>query len=162
MFAASPSPKIHLKGPLLDWREYRRQAGSIVVHCHSCFDIVHPGHIAHLQQARALGDTVVVSGTNDANVNKGHARPLIPDDLRAASLAALECVDAVFVNDLPTVVDLLKDLVPDIYVKGKEYEHSSDPRLLAEREAVFSYGSRIVCILGDISYYSSTINKSLT
>jgi len=95
-----------------------------------------PGHISHLQFARSLGDILVVSVSSDSNVNKGVNRPLIPDDLRAGSLAALECVDWVYLNPDPTAVNLLEALRPDVYVKGKEYERNNDPRFLEERDTV--------------------------
>src|ERR1700683_3725886 len=86
---------------LLSLRPQARLDGKTVVHCHGFFDIVHPGHIMHLQYARSLGDILVVSVSADSHVNKGVNRPLIPDDLRAASLAALECVDWVSVCPNP-------------------------------------------------------------
>src|SRR2546421_2518059 len=125
---------------LLSRREAARRDGRAVVHCHGCFDIVHPGHIQHLQFARSLGDVLVVSVSADRHVNKGAARPLIPDDLRAASVAALECVDYVYVNPDPTAVELLAALKPDVYVKGSEYERSADHRFLAERDTVIRHG----------------------
>src|SRR5206468_3368354 len=121
---------------LLSLRESARQQGKSIVHCHGCFDIVHPGHIQHLQFAKSLGDILIVSVSADTHVNKGINRPLIPDDLRASSVAALECVDFVYVNPDPTAVELLEQLRPDVYVKGREYERSIDPRFLAERDAV--------------------------
>src|ERR1700744_836626 len=87
---------------LLDLRSRAAAAGRSVVHCHGCFDIVHPGHIHHLQYARSLGDVLIVSVSADTHVNKGVDRPLIPDDLRAKSLAALECVDCVYINPSAT------------------------------------------------------------
>jgi rfaE bifunctional protein kinase chain/domain/rfaE bifunctional protein nucleotidyltransferase chain/domain len=146
---------------LLSLRESARNDGRTVVHCHGCFDIVHPGHIHHLQFARSLGDILVVSVSSDLNVNKGVNRPLIPDDLRAASLAALECVDAVFLNPDATAVNLLSQLKPDIYVKGREYERSIDPRFLAERDAVTSKGGRVVFSSGDIVYSSTALIGTL-
>src|SRR5437868_15125119 len=98
---------------LLEMREAARAAGRTVVHCHGCFDIVHPGHIHHLQFARSLGDVLVVSVSADPQVNKGIDRPLIPDDLRAQSLAALECVDCVYINPHTTAAELLEALAPD-------------------------------------------------
>src|SRR5580693_10648130 len=98
---------------LLAIRVDAKSAGRIIVHCHGCFDIVHPGHIQHLQFARSLGDELIVSVSADSQVNKGADRPLIPDDLRASSLAALECVDWVHVNSHPTAVELLAQLKPD-------------------------------------------------
>lgn len=149
--------KLLSREALCAWRDNERAHGRIVVHCHGCFDIVHPGHIQHLQYARSLGDTLVVSVTTDRNVNKGFARPLIPDDLRAASLAALECVDAVHLCPEPTAVELLGALRPDIYVKGREYEHNHDPRFLAERDTVIRHGGRVVFSSGDIVYSSTSL-----
>jgi len=128
-----------------------------VVHCHGCFDIVHPGHIHHLQYARSLGDILVVSVSADTHVNKGVDRPLIPDDLRARSLAALECVDAVYLNHHPTAVELIEQLRPDLYVKGREYEKNFDPRFAAERQAVIRCGGRVVFSSSDIVYSSTAL-----
>src|ERR1700722_18163672 len=138
-------------------RQQAREAGKTVVHCHGCFDIVHPGHVHHLQFARSLGDILVVSVSADGEVNKGAARPLIPDDLRAATLAALECVDCVYLNPDPTAVGLLEQLRPDVYVKGQEYEQNHDPRFLAERDTVERHGGRVVFSSGDIVYSSTAL-----
>ncbi len=142
---------------LLAFRQQARVMGKTVVHCHGCFDIVHPGHIAHLQYARSLGDVLVVSVSADTQVNKGADRPLIPQELRAGSLAALECVDAVYVNADPTAVELLEQLRPDIYVKGREYEQSADPRFLAEKEVVTRGGGRVVFSSGEVVYSSTSL-----
>ena len=154
--------KITTLPQLLAWRERAREGGRTVVHCHGCFDVVHPGHIHHLQHARSLGDLLVVSVSSDAHVNKGVSRPLIPDDLRAASLAALECVDAVYLNPHPTAVELLKTLRPDVYVKGREYETSIDPRFLAERDAVWAGGGETIYSSGDVVYSSTALIGSLS
>jgi rfaE bifunctional protein kinase chain/domain/rfaE bifunctional protein nucleotidyltransferase chain/domain len=142
---------------LLAMRDRAREAGQAVVHCHGCFDIVHPGHIAHLQFARSLGDILVVTVSADAQVNKGFDRPLIPDGLRASSLAALECVDWVYVNPDATAAGLLEALRPDVYVKGHEYETNSDPRFLAERSAVEKNGGRVVFSSGDVIFSSTAL-----
>lgn len=147
---------------LASLREQAREAGKAVVHCHGCFDIVHPGHIHHLQYARSLGDLLVVSVSADPHVNKGHDRPLIPDDLRAQSLAALECVDWVFINPHATAKELLEVLEPDIYVKGREYAENQDPRFLAERDAVVRRGGRVVFSSGDVVYSSTTLIGTLS
>jgi rfaE bifunctional protein kinase chain/domain/rfaE bifunctional protein nucleotidyltransferase chain/domain len=145
------------RAELLAIRQAAREAGKVVVHCHGCFDIVHPGHIQHLQFARSLGDLLVVSVSADTHVNKGADRPLIPDDLRAASLAALECVDYVLINPEPTAVQLLDALQPDIYVKGREYEKNQDPRFLAERDTVVRHGGRVVLSSGEVVYSSTAL-----
>jgi rfaE bifunctional protein kinase chain/domain/rfaE bifunctional protein nucleotidyltransferase chain/domain len=142
---------------LLSLRESARQQGRTVVHCHGCFDIVHPGHIQHLQFAKSLADILIVSVSSDSHVNKGINRPLIPDDLRASSVAALECVDFVYVNPDPTAVELLEQLRPDVYVKGREYERSIDPRFLAERDAVVRHGGRVVFSSGEVVYSSTAL-----
>lgn len=160
--AGAQSAKVMGLTRLLAWREEMRVAGRTVVHCHGCFDIVHPGHIAHLQEARSRGDVLLVTVSSDAHVNKGHARPLIPDDLRAGSLAALECVDAVYINPHATAVELLGDVKPDIFVKGKEYERSADPRFQVERETVVAHGGRVVFTSGEIVYSSTALINSLT
>jgi rfaE bifunctional protein kinase chain/domain/rfaE bifunctional protein nucleotidyltransferase chain/domain len=157
----APSRKICTLEQLLAFRDEARRAGKAVVHCHGCFDIVHPGHIHHLQFARGLGDVLVVSVSADTHVNKGVNRPLIPDDLRAGSLAALECVDWVYVNPDSTAVELLGQLRPDIYVKGREYERSNDPRFHAERDAVTQNGGRVVFSGADVIYSSTALIGAL-
>jgi rfaE bifunctional protein kinase chain/domain/rfaE bifunctional protein nucleotidyltransferase chain/domain len=142
-------------------RREARAAGRVLVHCHGCFDIVHPGHIQHLQYARSLGDELLVTVSADSQVGKGVDRPLIPDDLRAMSLAALECVDWVYVNPEPTAVELLEKIQPDIYIKGKEYERNQDPRFLAERDAVMRHGGRVVFSSGDVVYSSTALINSM-
>ena len=128
--------KIKTLPQLLEAREAARQRGKRIVQCHGCFDIVHPGHIRHLRQARALGDLLVVSITGDRGISKGAGRPLIPEELRAENLAALDCVDFVYIDPQPTALSLLEQLKPDVYIKGKEYENNNDPRFAAERRAV--------------------------
>src|SRR3954465_4012370 len=156
-----PSRKICSLEQLLAFREDARAAGTTIVHCHGCFDIVHPGHIHHLEFARSLGDVLIVSVSADSHVNKGVNRPLIPDDLRARALGALECVDRVYLNPNSTAVELLDALQPDVYVKGKEYEHNTDPRFLAERDAVTRAGGRVVYSSGDIVYSSTALIGSM-
>jgi rfaE bifunctional protein kinase chain/domain/rfaE bifunctional protein nucleotidyltransferase chain/domain len=146
---------------LLKVRRDAADTGRTIVHCHGCFDIVHPGHIAHLQFAKSLGDLLVVTISSDANVNKGISRPLIPDDLRAASVAALECVDFCYINPHPTAIELLEALRPDVYVKGKEYEKHHDPRFAAERETVVKYGGRVTFTSGEVVYSSTALIGTL-
>jgi rfaE bifunctional protein kinase chain/domain/rfaE bifunctional protein nucleotidyltransferase chain/domain len=157
----TPSRKICTLEQLVALREEARSAGRTVVHCHGCFDIVHPGHIHHLQFARSLGDVLVVSVSADTHVNKGVNRPLIPDGLRASSVAALECVEWVYVNPDPTAVGLLERLRPDVYVKGREYERSNDPRFHAERDAVTRSGGRVVFSGADVVYSSTVLIGAL-
>jgi rfaE bifunctional protein nucleotidyltransferase chain/domain len=158
----SPQRKICPLDRLLSVRRDAAASGKTVVHCHGCFDIVHPGHIQYLQFAKSQGDVLIVSLTADPNVNKGVARPLIPEDLRAASVAALECVDFVYVNPDPTAVELLGALRPDVYVKGREYETNQDPRFLAERDTVVKHGGRVIFSSGEVVYSSTALIGSAT
>jgi rfaE bifunctional protein kinase chain/domain/rfaE bifunctional protein nucleotidyltransferase chain/domain len=157
----APDRKICSLERLFQIRRDARSAGRALVHCHGCFDIVHPGHIQHLQYARSLGDELLVTVSADTQVNKGVDRPLIPDDLRALSLAALECVNWVYVNPHPTAAELLEQIQPDIYIKGKEYELNHDPRFLAEREAVIRHGGRVVFSSGEVVYSSTALINSM-
>lgn len=130
---------------------------STIVQCHGCFDIVHPGHIRYLQFARRQGDVLVVSITGDATIDKDPQRPQIPQELRAENLAALEFVDWVVIDPHPTAESILDTLRPDVYVKGREYATSEDPRFLRERSVVESYGGRVIFSSGEVVFSSSRI-----
>lgn len=103
-----------------------RAQGKNIVHCHGCFDLMHPGHIKHFQAAKQMGDVLVVTLTPDEYVDKGPNRPVFSQDLRADSIAALECVDYVAINKWPTAEETLRLLKPHYYVKGQEFEDGQD------------------------------------
>jgi len=138
-----------------------RQRGQTVVQCHGCFDIVHPGHIRYLEFARRQGDVLIVSLTGDSDVDKGESRPYIPQELRAENLAALMFVDYVFINPAATAAELLSRVTPDVYVKGREYEHSTDPGFLAEKGVVERYGGRIIFSSGEVVFSSSALIEQM-
>ncbi len=159
---ASGAPvKILSHAELLVQRAAARATGRKVVHCHGCFDIVHPGHIRHLRHAKAQGDLLLVTLTGDEEVKKGTGRPLIPEELRAENLAALDFVDWVYIEQRPTAAELLGEVKPDIYVKGREYELNADPRFQAERRAVEDGGGRVVFSSGDIVFSSTALIAAL-
>lgn len=158
----SPAAKILGKAELIAARERARQEGRRVVQCHGCFDIVHPGHIRHLKYARAQGDLLLVTLTGDEGVRKGTGRPLIPQELRAENLAELDCVDWVHVEQRDTAVELLGEVQPDIYIKGREYEFNDDARFRAEREAVERHGGRVVFSSGDVVFSSTALIEALS
>lgn len=122
-----------------------RRGGKTVVHCHGCFDLLHVGHIRHLQAARRMGDLLIVTVTPDRYVSKGPGRPAFAEGLRAEALAALECVDFVAIDRAPTAVDAIRLLRPDYYVKGQEFENLPRPpvRLQAEIAAVHEIGGQV-------------------
>ena len=98
-----------------------RSIGKKTALCHGVFDLVHPGHIIHLEQAKAMADILVVSITAAEYVRKGPGRPYFDDEMRMKTLAALECVDYVMLSEGYTVDDIVECVEPDIYVKGYEY-----------------------------------------
>jgi len=155
------SRKILSIDDLLAARARARAEGRRVVHCHGCFDIVHPGHVRHLKYARAQGDLLLVSITADALIAKGDGRPLIPEELRAENLAELDCVDWVHIEHRPTAAELLDEVRPDVYIKGREYETNSDPRFQAERDTVERHGGRVVFSSGDVVFSSTALIESL-
>lgn len=134
---------------------HARAAGRTIVHCHGCFDIVHPGHIRYLQFAREQGDLLIVTLTADAAISKRELGPYIPQELRAENLAALELVDLVYVDPAPTAESVLSVVRPDVYVKGQEYETSQDAAFLRERRMVETSGGRVIFSSGE-TVFSST------
>ncbi len=138
-------------------RERLRLEGRVVVQCHGCFDIVHPGHIRYLRFAKERGDVLIVSVSADDVVGKGYDRPYINEDLRVENLAALEFVDYLYLDHNSWAGPVLELLKPDIYVKGKEYETNADPRFLQEKELVERQGGRVLYGSGDVVYSSSFI-----
>lgn len=119
--------------------------GKKIVLCHGCFDLMHPGHIKYFQAARKMGDCLVVTVTPDIYVDKGADRPVFNQDLRADSIAALECVDFVGINKWPTAEETLRLLRPDYYVKGQEFEKGEDRtgKLQKEREVLKEIGAEM-------------------
>ncbi|MCC7145418.1 MAG: adenylyltransferase/cytidyltransferase family protein [Phycisphaeraceae bacterium] len=138
--------------------------GRKVVHCHGVFDLLHIGHIKHLQQARQLGDLLVVTITPDRFVNKGPHRPVFKERLRAEALASLACVDFVAINDWPRATETIQALRPDVFVKGSEYKELKDfsGAVAEEEQTVRAVGGRIA-FTEDITFSSSSlINRHLS
>jgi rfaE bifunctional protein nucleotidyltransferase chain/domain len=136
--------------------EKLRKKGKRIVQCHGTFDLVHPGHIVHLQEARELGDLLVVTITGEKYVNKGPGRPCFNDALRSHSLAALECVDYVVVIPFPAAVEAIRLVRPNIYCKGKEYSETETDvtgNIHGDIEAVKECG-------GEIKYIGSVVFSS--
>ncbi len=127
---------------LLIAREKRN--GRRVVFTNGCFDLLHPGHVRCLAEARALGDLLVVAVNSDRSVrgNKGPERPLVPQNDRAEVLAALSSVDYVTIFDEPTPRDLVARVLPSVLVKGADW----GPNEVVGREEVEAAGGRVVSI----------------
>ena len=112
-----------------------KSRGKKIVHCHGCFDMMHPGHIKYFQASKEMGDVLVVTVTPDQFVDKGPDRPVFDHNLRAESIAALESVDYVAVNRWPTAEETLRLLLPNYYVKGQEFEKLQDKTGKIQKEA---------------------------
>jgi D-beta-D-heptose 7-phosphate kinase/D-beta-D-heptose 1-phosphate adenosyltransferase len=134
--AAYGAPAAPTEEPVTDPVARTRAAGGTVVATGGCFDLLHAGHVATLEAARALGDCLVVCLNSDDSVRrlKGPSRPLVPQADRARVLAALEPVDAVVVFDEDTPTEVLGRLRPDVWAKGGDYAGTELPEaaLLSE------------------------------
>jgi D-beta-D-heptose 7-phosphate kinase/D-beta-D-heptose 1-phosphate adenosyltransferase len=121
-----------------------RERGERVVFTNGCFDLLHVGHLRYLQEARALGDVLVVGVNSDRSVRalKGASRPVLPGVERAELLAGLRCVDYVTLFDEATPEALIEELRPDVHVKGGDYRVEALP----EAAAVSRCGGRIVIL----------------
>ncbi|HVO57810.1 MAG TPA: D-glycero-beta-D-manno-heptose 1-phosphate adenylyltransferase [Dongiaceae bacterium] len=130
-----------------------KRNGRRIVFTNGCFDLLHPGHIETLENARALGDALIVGVNSDRSVRemKGEGRPVLPEKERAEILAALECVDAVVIFDEPTPRETIAALLPDVLVKGGDW--ASDR--IVGREEVERAGGRVVSV-PVVSGYSTT------
>ena len=145
--------KILTEEALIDRCSASRKQSQVIVFTNGCFDLLHPGHVAYLEAARALGDVLIVAVNSDRSVRalKGPTRPITPEDDRARVLAALACVDCVTVFDDDTAERLLCNLQPDVYVKGGDYTRTEP----VEAGAVRAYGGS-VRILPFASGYSTS------
>ncbi len=162
MAAIHRNGKIKAIQELAEVLKLRRAENKKIVHCHGVFDLLHIGHIRHLEQARKMGDILVVTVTPDRYVDKGPDRPAFTETLRAEAIASLSCTDYVAINKWPTAVETVTMLRPHFYVKGSEYAiNDLTGNILREEKAVKSVGGRIV-FTNDVTFSSSSlINKYL-
>ena len=147
--------KILDAGALPAWREALRAEGRTLAATNGCFDILHIGHVNYLQAARNEADALIVGLNSDRSTTelKGPDRPIHTEADRAAVLAALESVNAVFIFDDLRATSFLQIAQPDIYVKGGDYTVDQLPA--EERAIIEAQGGRIT-VLGHIPGKSST------
>lgn len=121
-----------------------RGRGGRVVFTNGVFDLLHPGHVRYLSDARALGTALIVGVNSDrsVHVNKGPTRPITPEHERAELLGALRCVDAVCIFDEGTPHDLIESIQPDVLVKGADWA----PDNIVGRDIVEARGGTVVSI----------------
>jgi rfaE bifunctional protein nucleotidyltransferase chain/domain len=136
-----------------------KRNGRRIVFTNGCFDLLHPGHIGSLEQARALGDALMVGLNSDASVRelKGAGRPVLPEHERAEILSALESVDAVIIFDEPTPREVIARLLPDVLVKGGDWPGDQ----IVGREEVEAAGGRVVSIPVVPGYSTTAILRKI-
>lgn len=135
--------------------EQARRAGRLVVFTNGVFDLLHPGHVRYLQDARAFGDLLIVGLNADESVrrNKGPERPINSQDERAEVLAALACVDAVVVFGDDTPADIIRLIQPDVLVKGADWAEDA----IVGRDTVEARGGRVVRVPVEQGYSTTAI-----
>ena len=145
--------RLYTRAELLEQRARWQAESKSVVFTNGCFDLLHPGHIRLLEQARSLGDVLILGLNSDAGVRrmKGPSRPILCEEERAEVAGALEAVDAVVLFDEETPRDLIAALLPDILVKGADWSH-----FIAGREEVEAAGGLVVAL--DLQPGYSTTN----
>ncbi len=136
-----------------------KKQGKTVVWTNGCFDILHVGHIRHLNESKEKGDVLIVGLNSDSSVRavKGPDRPKIPQKERAEILSALSSVDFILIYDEPSPVSYIQFLKPDIYVKGGEYNINTCNQ--DERKAVESYGGNLAFTSDKVNSTTDIINR---
>lgn len=156
--------KIIKKNQFKELRNEFRTKGKKVVLCHGVFDVVHPGHILHFEEAKKKGDILVVSVTAAAFVRKGPGRPYFSDELRLKFLSEIVCIDYVILSEGYTVDDIIEAVEPDWYVKGKEYEYAENDvtgKISEEIELVRRHGGDVFYTSGEVFSSTKLINNAL-
>lgn len=141
-----------------------REEDKTIALCHGVFDLVHPGHIIHLEQAKSMADILVVSVTAAKYVRKGPGRPYFNDEMRMKFLEVLECVDYVMLSEGYTVDDIIESVEPDFYVKGEEYAKAEEDitgKITAEKELVERHGGRLAFTTGQVFSSTRLINTAM-
>ena len=151
-------PRLYSRTGILEQRAAWKRVGKTVVFTNGCYDLLHPGHVRLLEQARSAGDVLVVGLNTDASVRraKGAARPLTPQGERAEVLLALEAVDAVVLFEEDTPRALIAELLPDVLVKGADWAH-----FVAGREEVEAAGGRVLTIALEPGYSTTAIIEKI-
>ena len=137
------NPKLRSLADTVRWREEQRAAGRRVVLTNGVFDLLHTGHLYYLQQARALGDALIIALNADASVRalKGPSRPVQTEEQRAYALGALACVDAITIFRTPRLTAEIRAVKPDVYCKAGDY--TLEKLNAEERAALQEVGARI-------------------
>ncbi|MEZ4720384.1 MAG: D-glycero-beta-D-manno-heptose 1-phosphate adenylyltransferase [Flavobacteriales bacterium] len=144
----------------LSVRQAWRDAGEKVVFTNGVFDILHPGHVHYLSEAKALGTKLILGLNSDGSardLNKGPARPINSQKARALVLAGLESVDLVVIFDEPTPLQIISVLLPDVLVKGGDYEIKD----IVGAEEVMNHGGEVKQLSFLKGYSTTNIEKRI-
>jgi rfaE bifunctional protein nucleotidyltransferase chain/domain len=156
MTVCSTAHKVVDRDAAVRWVKYLQGRGKLVVFTNGCFDLLHPGHVAYLEEARFQGHALIVGLNTDASVallHKGPGRPVTPEADRARVLAALACVDRVVLFDEDTPLALITLLQPDVLVKGGDYQLLE----IVGREVVEGRGGRVLALPFVAGYSTSAL-----
>lgn len=136
-----------------------RLAGDKIVFTNGCFDLLHRGHVDYLSHAADLGDKLVIGLNTDASVSalKGPGRPINDQDARAIVLAGLSFVAGICLFDEPTPYDLIKEIMPDVLVKGADYKIEQ----IAGHDIVLAAGGKVETIRLVQNYSTSAIEARI-
>jgi len=150
--------EFYTRAELIAARAGWKRAGKTVVFTNGCYDLLHPGHVRLLEQARALGDILILALNSDVSVRrlKGPGRPLISQQDRAEIAAGLEAVDAVTFFDEDTPRELISEILPDVLVKGADWSH-----WIAGREEVEAAGGKVFALALEPGYSTTGIVEAL-
>ncbi|MFA5864133.1 MAG: D-glycero-beta-D-manno-heptose 1-phosphate adenylyltransferase [Phycisphaerae bacterium] len=151
--------KLVERSQLLGELKILRGAGKRIAFTNGCFDLLHPGHVSYLEFAREQGDVLVVGMNSDRSVKaiKGPNRPLVGELERARMVAALEAVDYVVIFDEPSVIELVKQVRPEVLVKGQDYTVEG----VVGHEFVLSYGGKVALAPIEHEYSTSKIIQTI-
>jgi len=135
--------RFYSRTELVDQRAQWKREGKRVVFTNGCYDLLHPGHIRLLEEARSRGDVLILALNSDSSVRrmKGPTRPLIGEAERAEMTLALEAVDAVTFFDEETPRELISAVLPDVLIKGADWSH-----FIAGREEVEAAGGQVLTV----------------
>lgn len=142
-----------------------RSENKKIVHCHGVFDLLHIGHIRYFEQARHMGDILIVTITPDRYVDKGPHRPVFTEALRAEAIASLKSVDYVAINQWATAEKTLQILRPDVYVKGSEFKNTASDitgKIAGEERVVREIGATLAFTEDIVFSSSNLINQYLS
>ena len=151
--------RVLTKAEAVAWREELGRQGRRVVFTNGVFDILHPGHVRYLAEARRQGDALIVAVNSDRSVRaiKGPERPVNPENERAEVITALAVVDAAVVFDEDTPYDIIRAIQPDVLVKGADWAHDR----IVGRDIVEARGGVVIRVKVEEGHSTTSVIKKV-